>query len=316
MCGVTHSCVWCDSFMCVMRLIHVCGVTHSCVWCKSFTWRLVHCVAVRCSVTQCLVAICCSALQHATEHSWCGVASIGRFLKIIGLFCRISSFLQGSFAKETYNLRSLLIVATPDLHTPLFTYPTKPCNTATLYHTLHHTTTTLQHTATTHCNTLQQHTATTHCNSALQHTAIDDNAGLELTPCVHGDCHYTLQHTATHCIVLQYTATHIITLYCTATQCKTLHYTATHCSRLHYNTTHSNALHYIATHCNTLHCTVTHCSTLQHTATHCNTLQRTATHCNTLWYIAIYCNTLQQREKNGNTGLRMMLCAFIWAGYD
>jgi len=33
----------------------------------------------------------------------------------------------------------------------------------------------------------------------------------------------------------------------------------------------------------------THCSTLQHTATHCSTLQHTATHCNTL---RIHCNTL------------------------
>jgi len=31
-CGVTHSCVWSDSFMCVAWLIHVCEVTHSCVW--------------------------------------------------------------------------------------------------------------------------------------------------------------------------------------------------------------------------------------------------------------------------------------------
>jgi len=53
-----------------------------------------------------------------------GVATISRLLKITGLFCRISSFLQGSFAKELYKrdlyspkrgiiLRSLLIVATP-----------------------------------------------------------------------------------------------------------------------------------------------------------------------------------------------------------
>jgi len=41
------------------------------------------------------------------------VATISRLLKIIGLFCRTSFLLQGSFAKETYNLRSLLIVATP-----------------------------------------------------------------------------------------------------------------------------------------------------------------------------------------------------------
>jgi len=34
-----------------------------------------------------------------------GVATISRLLKIIGLFCRISSLLYGSFAKETYNCK-------------------------------------------------------------------------------------------------------------------------------------------------------------------------------------------------------------------
>ena len=34
-----------------------------------------------------------------------GVATISRLLNIIGPFCRISSLLQGSFAKETYNLK-------------------------------------------------------------------------------------------------------------------------------------------------------------------------------------------------------------------
>jgi len=33
------------------------------------------------------------------------VATISRLLKIIGLFCRISSLLQGSFAKETYDFK-------------------------------------------------------------------------------------------------------------------------------------------------------------------------------------------------------------------
>jgi len=33
-----------------------------------------------------------------------GVATISTLLKMIGLFCRISSVFQGSFAKETYNL--------------------------------------------------------------------------------------------------------------------------------------------------------------------------------------------------------------------
>jgi len=42
-----------------------------------------------------------------------GMATISKLLKIIGLFCGIKSLLQGSFAKETYILRNLLIVASP-----------------------------------------------------------------------------------------------------------------------------------------------------------------------------------------------------------
>jgi len=34
------------------------------------------------------------------------VATISRLLKILGLFCRISSLLQGSFAKDTYNFKA------------------------------------------------------------------------------------------------------------------------------------------------------------------------------------------------------------------
>jgi len=33
------------------------------------------------------------------------VATLSRLLEIIGLFCRISSLSQGSFAKETYNFK-------------------------------------------------------------------------------------------------------------------------------------------------------------------------------------------------------------------
>jgi len=35
-----------------------------------------------------------------------GVAAISRLLKIIGLFCRISSLLSGSFVKETCNFKA------------------------------------------------------------------------------------------------------------------------------------------------------------------------------------------------------------------
>jgi len=69
----------------------------------------------------------------------------------------------------------------------------------------------------------------------------------------------TLQHAATHRLMLKttLTTTHYFTL--TLAHCKTLHHAATHCN--------------------------TRCNTLQHTATHCNTLQHTATHCNTLQHI-------------------------------
>jgi len=43
-------------------------------------------------------------MQRAMGCSY-GVATIGSVLKIICLFCRISSLLWGSFAKETYDLK-------------------------------------------------------------------------------------------------------------------------------------------------------------------------------------------------------------------
>jgi len=42
------------------------------------------------------------AIRNCTNY---GVATISRLLKIIGLFCRISSLSLGSFAKETYHFK-------------------------------------------------------------------------------------------------------------------------------------------------------------------------------------------------------------------
>ena len=56
--------------------------------------------------------------QSSLELSF-WVDTISRLLKMLGLFCRIPSLLQGPFAKETIILRSLLIVATlytPEIH--------------------------------------------------------------------------------------------------------------------------------------------------------------------------------------------------------
>jgi len=48
------------------------------------------------------VAVCSGALQCvAMCRSLYGVATVSRIDKMIGLFCRILSLLQGSFGKET-----------------------------------------------------------------------------------------------------------------------------------------------------------------------------------------------------------------------
>ena len=46
-----------------------------------------------------------SATKRDLQTSY-GVASIHRLLKIVGLFCRISALLQGSFAKQTYDFKA------------------------------------------------------------------------------------------------------------------------------------------------------------------------------------------------------------------
>jgi len=45
------------------------------------------------------------AMPIKFSRKWYGVATISRLLKIMGLFCRISSLLYGSFAKETYDFK-------------------------------------------------------------------------------------------------------------------------------------------------------------------------------------------------------------------
>jgi len=45
-----------------------------------------------------------------------GVATTCKLLKIIGLFCRISSLLNGSFAKETYNFKEPTNRSRPIVH--------------------------------------------------------------------------------------------------------------------------------------------------------------------------------------------------------
>jgi len=49
-----------------------------------------------------------------------GVATISRLLKIVGLFCRISSLLQGSFAEETYDFKEPTNRSHPIVWSPLW----------------------------------------------------------------------------------------------------------------------------------------------------------------------------------------------------
>ena len=60
-------------------------------------------------------------IPYIYAHIWGRVATIIRLLKMIGLFCRIQSLLQGSFVKQTYHFkeptnRSHLIVCTITLY--------------------------------------------------------------------------------------------------------------------------------------------------------------------------------------------------------
>ena len=102
----------------VLQCVAVCC---SVLQCAAVCCSVLQCIAVGCSVLQC-VAVCCSVLQcvavccrthmrtwklsfhkrglHSTQNR---VATNSKLLKIMGLFCRISSLSWGSFAKESYN---------------------------------------------------------------------------------------------------------------------------------------------------------------------------------------------------------------------
>ena len=103
-CSVLQCVAVCDS---VLKCVAVCCSVLQCVavcWRESFVWH----ETIYCSALQCVV-VCCSVLQCVAVHysclCRCKLATMNRLLKIISLFCRISSLLKGSSAKETYNLK-------------------------------------------------------------------------------------------------------------------------------------------------------------------------------------------------------------------
>jgi len=87
-----------------MQYVAVCCSVLQCV-------VVLQCVAVCCSVLHC-VAVCCTVLHcvltRAASGSGYAVATVGRLDKIISLFCRILSLLQGSFAEYCLFYRALL----------------------------------------------------------------------------------------------------------------------------------------------------------------------------------------------------------------
>jgi len=131
------------------------------------------------------------------------VATIRSLLKITGLFCRISSLLQGSFAKETYNFKEPTHRSHPIfVRTHTHTHTRRHTHAHTPQIASHSNCTYSLHLTTTHCNTLK-HTAT-HGNT-LQHTTVFTYTHAPMKRSSSNK--YSLRHTATHCNTLQHTAT-------------------------------------------------------------------------------------------------------------
>ena len=107
-CATTHSYVCRNSFICVPRLIYMCAVAYlyvchdSCIRVSrarsvifryfSYRYWIQHIETTnRTSINEsCRMHVCV----------WYGLAPISKLLKIISLFCRISSLSLGSFAKR------------------------------------------------------------------------------------------------------------------------------------------------------------------------------------------------------------------------
>jgi len=69
---------------------------------SAFEVQLLRCVFTNmCIYKTCFATLCSDTVMRSSAY---GVAIVSRIDTIIRLFCRISSRLQGSFAKETYNL--------------------------------------------------------------------------------------------------------------------------------------------------------------------------------------------------------------------
>jgi len=90
--------------------VSVCLVCDQCVFTvSSVSVQCVLSVSVSSVSVQCVFRVClCHLVSVQCLSSACyRVATVSRIEQIIGLFCRLLSLLQGSFAKETYNFIDL-----------------------------------------------------------------------------------------------------------------------------------------------------------------------------------------------------------------
>jgi len=158
-CTTAHICVYAKQYCYTTAHMYIVYVWDIFVSYRMTTQLLRVCVCVRVWVWVlgrcCTFANICIACTHCKRTSvklllkfvscmrytsWYGVAMMSRLLTIICFFCRISSLLKGSFAKETYNFKEHVNRSSPT-SCRMGTLPRKHTQTHshTRTHTLHRT---------------------------------------------------------------------------------------------------------------------------------------------------------------------------------
>ena len=115
MCGMTHSCVWHDPFICVTWPIHMCDMTHSCdtwlihVWYDPLirdrthscvTWLIYSRAAHRTS-RQCFTFVCVTWLIHMCDMTHSYVWHAHSYAEC-DLFVRVTKFIENEFICVTW----------------------------------------------------------------------------------------------------------------------------------------------------------------------------------------------------------------------
>jgi len=94
-----YTCTYVHIYIChIYVLTYICGNLYVCVYLYIYLFL--------CTQIYIDIFVCIEIYMHICVYvSTYGVATISRFLLIIGLFCRIQALLSGSFAKENFNLK-------------------------------------------------------------------------------------------------------------------------------------------------------------------------------------------------------------------